>query len=256
MIGCCSWTLVQLLIQSSHEIGWANWDSRVLAPPMCNWILDFLTDRPHTVQVRKNTANVITLSTGSPQGCVLSPLLLTLMTYDCMPKFPTNHIVKFADNTTIVDLMKDNNDLAYRERVVKWWWWWWGGGYNLILNITKTKEIIIDFRKKCPCHAPSHQQHSGGGGHQHKVFGVVHYRWSHLDCKHCIPGQEGTADGPPAPSHTHHFLQEHHREYSHQLHLCVVQRLCCLWLGICEESGEDRKKDHWDFPSRSSGYCH
>ena len=38
---------------------------------LCNWVLDFLTDRPLSVRVRRNTFSVITLSTGSPQDCVL-----------------------------------------------------------------------------------------------------------------------------------------------------------------------------------------
>ncbi|KAI3366460.1 hypothetical protein L3Q82_000594 [Scortum barcoo] len=120
--------------------------------PLCNWLLDFLTERPQSVRVGKNTSSVITLSTGSPQGCVLSPLLFTLMTHDCVPRSATNHIVKFADDTTVVGLIRDDNDLAYREEVeqlVRWC-----EGNNLILNADKTKEIIVDFRKIQPSHAP------------------------------------------------------------------------------------------------------
>ena len=50
----------------------------------CLWIQDFLTQRPQSVRVRNNTSNSITLSTASPQGCVLSPLLLTLLTRLCI----------------------------------------------------------------------------------------------------------------------------------------------------------------------------
>ncbi|KAI3359068.1 hypothetical protein L3Q82_002570 [Scortum barcoo] len=64
--------------------------------PLCNWLLDFPTERPQSVRVGKNTSSVITLSTGSPQGCVLSPLLFTLMTHDCVPRSATNHIVKIC----------------------------------------------------------------------------------------------------------------------------------------------------------------
>ncbi|KAI4884331.1 hypothetical protein NFI96_019148 [Prochilodus magdalenae] len=42
-----------------------------------------------------NISSVISLSTGSPQGYVLGTLLFTLMT-------PTNHIVKFTDDTTVL----------------------------------------------------------------------------------------------------------------------------------------------------------
>lgn len=120
--------------------------------PLQNWLLDFLTERPQSVRVGQNISNVITLSTGSPQGCVLSPLLFTLITHDCVPKSATNYIVKYADDTTVVGLIKDDNDLAYREEVELLAGWC--SANNLILNVDKTKEIIIDFRKNRPRHAP------------------------------------------------------------------------------------------------------
>ncbi|KAI3359088.1 hypothetical protein L3Q82_002585 [Scortum barcoo] len=74
------------------------------------------------------------------------------MTHNCVPRSATNHTVKFADDTTVVGLIRDDNDLAYREEVeqlVRWC-----EGNNLILNVDKTKEIIVDFRKIQPSHAP------------------------------------------------------------------------------------------------------
>ncbi len=49
---------------------------------LCNWLSDFLTGRPQAVRVSSNTYSTITLNTGAPQGCVLSPLLFTLLTHD------------------------------------------------------------------------------------------------------------------------------------------------------------------------------
>nr|XP_049579054.1 uncharacterized protein LOC125970577 [Syngnathus scovelli]XP_049579055.1 uncharacterized protein LOC125970577 [Syngnathus scovelli] len=120
--------------------------------PLRNWLLDFLTNRPQSVRVGQNTSDVITLSTGSLQGCVLSPLLCTLMTHDCVLRFITNHIVKSADDTTVVGLIRDNNDLDYREEVEQLVGWCREN--SLILNEEKMKEIIVDFRKKQPHHAP------------------------------------------------------------------------------------------------------
>ncbi len=71
---------------------------------LCNWILDFLTGRPQSVRVGHNTSSTTTLSTGAPQGCVLGPLLFMLLTHDCTAKFSSNHIIKFADDTTVVGL--------------------------------------------------------------------------------------------------------------------------------------------------------
>lgn len=88
-----------------------------LSLPMCNWILDFLTNRPRSVRVGRNTSNTFLLSTGSPQGCVLSPLVFTLMTHDCSARFNTNHIMNYADEPAVVGLIQDNEELAYREEV-------------------------------------------------------------------------------------------------------------------------------------------
>ena len=48
---------------------------------LCNWILDFLTDRTQVVRVGNNTSAMLILNTGAPQGCVLSPLLYSLFTH-------------------------------------------------------------------------------------------------------------------------------------------------------------------------------
>ncbi len=113
---------------------------------LCNWILDFLTGRPQSVRVGHNTSSTITLSTGAPQGCVLSPLLFTLLTHDCTAKFSSNHIIKFADDTTVVGLISNNDETHYREEVAQLAEWC--GANNLSLNVEKTKEVVMDFRRR------------------------------------------------------------------------------------------------------------
>ena len=81
----------------------------------CLWIQDFLMERPQSVQVRTNTSNSITLSTGSPQGCVLSPLLVTLLTHDCASRHERKQIIKFTDDTVVVLLIHRNDESMYRE---------------------------------------------------------------------------------------------------------------------------------------------
>ena len=51
---------------------------------MCLWILDFLLNRPQVVKIGDNLSSSVTLSTGTPQGCVLSPMLYSLFTHDCL----------------------------------------------------------------------------------------------------------------------------------------------------------------------------
>ena len=45
------------------------------------WILDFLLNRPQVVKIGGNLSSSLTLSTGTPHGCVLSPMLYSLYTY-------------------------------------------------------------------------------------------------------------------------------------------------------------------------------
>ncbi|KAF7653890.1 hypothetical protein LDENG_00077400 [Lucifuga dentata] len=49
----------------------------------CRWITDFLSDRKQRVRLGKHVSDSQTISTGSPQGCVLSPLLFSLYTNSC-----------------------------------------------------------------------------------------------------------------------------------------------------------------------------
>ncbi|KAK3550504.1 hypothetical protein QTP86_033403, partial [Hemibagrus guttatus] len=87
----------------------------------------------------------ITLNTGAPQGCVLSPALLTLFTHDCKPIHSSNTIVRFADDTTVVGLISGNDETHYREEVQHLVEWCMES--DLVLNTTKTKEILVDYRR-------------------------------------------------------------------------------------------------------------
>lgn len=60
-------------------------------------------------------------------------------------------MVKFADDTVIVGLISRNDESSYRQEVrdlVDWC-----GENNLCLNVGKTKELVVDFRRRS--HSPS-----------------------------------------------------------------------------------------------------
>ncbi|KAI5620514.1 gastrula zinc finger protein XlCGF28.1-like [Silurus asotus] len=117
-----------------------------LSLPLCQWISNFLTDRPQAVRVGKHTSSTLTLSTGAPQGCVLSPLLYSLYTHDCVATSNSTTIIKFADDTVVVGLISNNDETAYLQEVKNLERWWQEN--NLLLNVSKTKELIVDFSTK------------------------------------------------------------------------------------------------------------
>ena len=88
-----------------------------LPPNICYWILDFLTDRSQRVRIGHHLSSLLFTSTGSPQGCVLSSILYILYTHDCISIHPSNVVIKFADDTTVVGCISGEDESAYREEV-------------------------------------------------------------------------------------------------------------------------------------------
>ena len=84
------------------------------------------------------------LNTGAPQRCVLSPLLYSLFTRNCVAKHTSNTTLKLADGTIVVGLITDNNETAYREEVRDLAVWCQDN--SLSLNVSKTKELIMDYK--------------------------------------------------------------------------------------------------------------
>ncbi|KAK1787340.1 hypothetical protein P4O66_002839 [Electrophorus voltai] len=64
----------------------------------------------------------------------------------------TRIIIKFADDTTVVGLISNDDDLAYKEEVNQLVVWC--DNNNLSLKVNKTKEIIVNFRRKHTVHTP------------------------------------------------------------------------------------------------------
>ncbi|KAK3559821.1 hypothetical protein QTP86_020993, partial [Hemibagrus guttatus] len=119
---------------------------------ICQWITSFLTDRQQRVRLGKLTSNTHTISTGAPQGCVLSPLLFSLYTNDCTSKHTSVKLLKFADDITVIGLIQDEDESTYRQEVEQLAVWC--SHNNLELNTLKTVEMIVDFRRNPPALPP------------------------------------------------------------------------------------------------------
>ncbi len=115
---------------------------------VCLWITSFLTDRQKLVRLDQHC----TISTGAPQGCVFSPLLFSLYTNNCTSKDPSVKLLKFADDTTLIGLIQDGDESAYRQEIKELAVWC--SLNNLELNMLKSVEMMVDFRRNPPALPP------------------------------------------------------------------------------------------------------
>ena len=109
------------------------------------WILDFLVERQQRVFVNGCFSDIVVTCTGSPQGCVLSPLLYILYTDSCRSTHECQFLVKFSDDSALLSLFQgpeNDHGLALTDFVD------WCDDNFLELNVSKTKEIVFDFRKE------------------------------------------------------------------------------------------------------------
>ncbi len=113
---------------------------------ICQWITSFLTDRQTHIQNSHHQH-------WRPSGlCSLPTALLPLHKWLHF-KGPSVKLLKFADDTTVIGLIKDGDESAYRQEVEQLAVWC--SLNNLELNILKTVEMIMDFRRN-PQHSPPH----------------------------------------------------------------------------------------------------
>ncbi len=91
-------------------------------------------------------------NTGAPQVCVLSPLLFSLYTNDCTSKDTSVKLLKFANDTTLICLIQDGDESAYRQEVKELAVWC--SLNNPELNTLKTVEMIVDFWRNPPAVFP------------------------------------------------------------------------------------------------------
>eukprot|EP00064_Thunnus_orientalis_P001314 superscaffoldBa00000089_g1317 len=71
----------------------------------CRWITNFLSDRKQHVKLGKHVLDPLTISTGSPQGCFLSPLLFSLSPRATPPVISFVKLLKFTDDTRLTGLI-------------------------------------------------------------------------------------------------------------------------------------------------------
>ena len=103
-------------------------------PSTTSHIIKYLTERLQFVWLRRFVSEELGSNTAAPQGTVLSPFLFTVCTSDIL-----------SDDTTVVECIRSGEETEYRgfaDHPMEWF-----RANHLILNVTKTREMVVDFRR-------------------------------------------------------------------------------------------------------------
>ncbi len=79
-----------------------------------------------------------------PFLCVV--MYMRVHTHDCVSSHSSTSIIKFADDTVVLGLINNDDEAAYLDEVERLTSWCQDN--CLSLNVSKTKELIVDFRKR------------------------------------------------------------------------------------------------------------
>ncbi len=112
---------------------------------LTTWVSDYLTGRPQYVRLENCVSETVLSSTGAPQGTVLAPFLFTLYTLDFQCHSKSCHVQKYSDDTAVMACIRRDGEGEYRELVRAFSQW--SVNNHLLLNTTKTKEMVIDPRR-------------------------------------------------------------------------------------------------------------
>ena len=85
-------------------------------PSSCQRITSILTGRKQQVSLGEDTSSIPTVNTSDPKGCVLSQLLFSLYTNNCISKDTAVNLSKFADDTTVIWSIQDGDESAHFPR--------------------------------------------------------------------------------------------------------------------------------------------
>ena len=110
--------------------------------------MDYLTDRPHFVQIDSNISNIFDKSFGVQQGSILGLVFLNLYVADMKSILNGSKCIQYADDYTIYrsceikHINKCSNEIESE----------WSKDTNFIFNPNKTKVIAISSRQMAQYH--------------------------------------------------------------------------------------------------------
>ena len=127
-----------------------------LLSPVISWIFDYLTNRLQYLWLNGVLSSLICTKTGAPQGTVLAPCLFSLYTADWRSTDEWCSLVAFVDDTELVGKISNDEDALYHKQIENFLNWC--DKNYLYFNVSKTKEMSIEFRKNQRCTKPDYNK--------------------------------------------------------------------------------------------------
>ncbi|CAB4029265.1 Hypothetical predicted protein [Paramuricea clavata] len=121
-----------------------NASFRKCKPTVVNWIADFLRGRTQRVKINSVYSNFLQVPAGIPQGTKIGPwLFLAIINYLCITKSPTSNLWKFADDTSVSEVIPKDGVSSLPDKVDEVNKW--SNDNKFQLNPGKCKELRINF---------------------------------------------------------------------------------------------------------------
>ena len=117
-----------------------------ISDAICNFIVCFLEDRSHVTRYAGRTSEIANISASVVQGSGFGPSSFDVVVSDLHPLHQANSIVKYADDTymyLIVPASARSTVSAELDHISSW-----ASLNNLLLNTSKSKEMVIRRRSR------------------------------------------------------------------------------------------------------------
>ena len=113
-----------------------------------SWFRSFLTDRTQRVRIGSSLSNALTLTSGVPQGGILSPIVFTLYTADMELWLKKSKLTNFADDTETDFSSKNKAEIkvSLEEDAVQVLNFMASNG--LVANQSKTEFLVLNEKNK------------------------------------------------------------------------------------------------------------
>lgn len=104
-----------------------------------HWLANFLSNRKQRVKCNGVESGLLCVNQGVVQGSAVGPCLFTIMISDLETISPMNEFIKFADDVSL--LVPEGSDVSIEDeyQAINTW----AQTNKLIINLTKTKEIVF-----------------------------------------------------------------------------------------------------------------